>query len=97
VLSLLNRSGHRPSHQDPAEQLERAIRLGRQAGFRRLELRGDTDFPQTQQLQAWDAERLKCRFGLDARPHLKARAEDRPASDWSELQRPPPSTAKGKP
>ena len=36
-------------------------------------------------------------FGIDAMPNLKAIAEDRPASDWAELQRPPQYTAKGKP
>ena len=36
-------------------------------------------------------------FGIDAMPNLKAIAEDLPASDWVELQRPPQYTAKGKP
>jgi hypothetical protein len=36
-------------------------------------------------------------FGIDAMPNLKALAEDLPASDWTELQRLPQYTAKGKP
>jgi hypothetical protein len=36
-------------------------------------------------------------FGIDARANLKALAEDRPASDWAELQRPSPYTAQGEP
>ncbi len=36
-------------------------------------------------------------FGIDAMPNLKAIAEDRPASDWAELKRPPRFEAKGKP
>ena len=36
-------------------------------------------------------------FGFDAMPNLKAIAEDLPASDWAELQRPPQYAAKGKP
>src|SRR5512135_3266600 len=47
VLSIVNRSGNRPSHEAAAEQLDLAILLCRQAGFRRILLRGDTDFTQT--------------------------------------------------
>jgi hypothetical protein len=74
-----------------------AILLCRQAGFRRIYLRGDTDFTQTKQLDAWDAEGVTFLFGIDAMPNLKALAEDLPASDWTELRRPPPYTAKGRP
>jgi hypothetical protein len=97
VLSIVNRSGNRPSHEGAAEQLDLAILLCRQGGFRRIYLRGDTDFTQTQQLDAWDAEDVTFLFGIDAMPNLKALAEDRPASDWSELQRPPQYQAQGKP
>ncbi|HMB02263.1 MAG TPA: transposase, partial [Isosphaeraceae bacterium] len=97
VLSIVNRPGNRPSHEGAAEQLDLAILLCRQAGFRRIYLRGDTDFTQTRQLDAWDAEGILFLFGIDAMPNLKAIAEDLPASDWVELQRPPQYTAKGKP
>jgi hypothetical protein len=97
VLSLVNRSGNRPSHEGAAEQLDLAILLGREAGFRRISLRGDTDFTQTKQLDAWDAEKVTFLFGIDAMPNLKAIAEDRPASSWAELQRLPQYAAKGKP
>jgi hypothetical protein len=97
VLSIVNRSGNRPSHEGAADQLDLAILLCRQAGFRRVSLRGDTDFTQTKQLDAWDAESVKFLFGIDARANLKALAEDLPATDWSELQRPPQYQAKGKP
>ena len=97
VLSIVNRSGNRPSHEGAAEQLDLAILLCRQAGFRRILLRGDTDFTQTHRLDAWDAEQVKFLFGIDAMPNLKALAEDRPASAWSPLQRPPQYTAQGPP
>ncbi len=96
VLSLVNRPGNRPSHEGAAEQLDLTILLCRQAGFRRIYLRGDTDFTQTKQLDAWDAEDVAFLFGIDAMPNLKAIAEDRPASDWSALQRPPQYAAQGK-
>jgi hypothetical protein len=96
VLSLVNRSGNRPSHEGAAEQLDLAILLCREAGFRRVYLRGDTDFTQTKQLDAWDAEGVTFLFGIDAMANLKAIAEDLPISDWSELNRLPQYTAKGK-
>ena len=49
-LYLLNRSGNRPSHENAAEYLDKAIDLCRQAGFKSILLRGDTDFTQTAQL-----------------------------------------------
>src|SRR3954449_6029211 len=97
VLSIVNRPGNRPSHEGAAEQLDLAILLCRGAGFRRILLRGDTDFTQTQQLDAWDAEGVTFLFGIDAMPNLKALAEDLPASAWSALQRPPQYVPKGKP
>jgi hypothetical protein len=95
VLSIVNRSGNRPSHEGAADQLDLAILLCRQAGFRRIYLRGDTDFTQTKQLDAWDAEGVTFLFGIDAMPNLKATAEDLPAPDWSELPRPPQYEAQG--
>jgi Transposase DDE domain group 1 len=97
VLSVVNRPGNRPSHEGAAEQLDLAILLCRQAGFRRVYLRGDTDFTQTTQLDAWDAEGVTFLFGIDAMPNLKTLAEDLPASAWAELQRPPQYTSQGKP
>ena len=89
VLSIVNRSGNRPSHEGAAEQIDLAILLCRGAGFRRIYLRGDTDFTQTTRLDAWDAEHVTFLFGIDAMPTLKAIAEDLPASSWAELQRLP--------
>ena len=97
VISIINRPGNRPSHEGAAEQLDLTILLCRQAGFRRIHLRGDTDFTQTTQLDAWDAEGVMFLFGIDAMPNLKALAEGLPASAWSELQRPPRYQARGKP
>jgi hypothetical protein len=96
VLSLVNRSGNRPSHEGATEQLDLTILLCRQAGFRRIYLRGDTDFTQTKQLDAWDAEGVTFLFGIDAMQNLKDLAADLPASAWSALQRPPQYVAKGK-
>jgi len=72
VISIVNRPGNRPSHEGAAEQLDLTILLCREAGFRRIYLRGDTDFTQTKQLDAWDAEGVTFLFGIDAMPNLKA-------------------------
>src|SRR4051812_8090247 len=95
VLSIVNRPGNRPSHEGAAEQIDLAILLCRDAGFRRIYVRGDTDFTQTKQLDAWDAEAVTFLFGIDAMPNLKALAEGLPESDWAELRRPPQYMARG--
>jgi hypothetical protein len=97
VLSIVNRSGNRPSHEGAAGQLSWVARLCREAGFRRIYFRGDTDFTQTKYLDAWDKEGVKFLFGIDAKANLKELAEGLPASRWTELRRPPQHTAGGKP
>ena len=44
VLYIVNRSGNRPSHEKAAVYFDRAIDLCRRGGFRKVRLRGDTDF-----------------------------------------------------
>src|SRR3954447_14409462 len=89
-LYLVNRSGNRPSHEGAAEALDKMIRLCRAAGFRRILLRGDTDFTQTAHLDRWDqAGDIRFVFGIDAMPNLKALAGDLPAEAYSFLERPP--------
>ena len=89
-LYLINRSGNRPSHEQAAEALDKMIALCRQAGFRRITLRGDTDFTQTKHLDRWDsAGDIHFVFGIDAMANLKARADDLPAGAYSVLERPP--------
>jgi hypothetical protein len=89
VLYLVNRSGNRPSHEEAAAQVDRAIALCQQAGFRRIVLRGDTDFSQTQHLDRWDAlPEVRFVFGYDAAHNLKELANGLPAKAWKPLQRP---------
>jgi hypothetical protein len=90
VLSLVNRSGNRPSHDGAAAQVDRAIWLCLRAGFRRIVLRGDTDFSQTEHLDRWHAVRdVRFVFGYNALPNLIDIAEKLPASAWQPLRRPP--------
>jgi len=89
-LYLLNRSGNRPSHEGAAEYLDKAIALCREAGFKSVLLRGDTDFTQTAHLDRWDdAGNVTFLFGIDASVSLKVRAECLGKSEWKPLPRPP--------
>jgi len=87
-LYLVNRSGNRPSHEGAAARFDQAIRLCREGGFRRILLRGDTDFSQTRCLDAWDGQGVRFIFGMDASPKLVELAEALPAWRWSRLKRP---------
>ncbi|MGH2362147.1 MAG: IS1380 family transposase [bacterium] len=87
-LYLVNRSGNRPSHEGAAAWLDQAIGLCRQAGFRSVLLRGDTDFSQTAQLDRWDGDGVQFLFGIDARANLVERAEELPKGRWKRLRRP---------
>jgi hypothetical protein len=90
VLYLVNRSGNRPSHEGAHVAVDRAIALCRRAGFRRICLRGDTDFSQTEHLDRWDdAGDVGFLFGIDAHPTLVAKARGLPAAAYSFLERPP--------
>jgi hypothetical protein len=90
VLSILNRSGNRPSHEGAAAEIERVLKVCFEGGFRRVLLRGDTDFSQTEHLDRWHADpRIRFLFGYDCCPNLVELAEKLPASAWKKLQRPP--------
>ncbi|OWK35329.1 hypothetical protein FRUB_09490 [Fimbriiglobus ruber] len=89
VLSLVNRPGNRPSHKGAAAERTRAGVLCREAGFRKVLFRGDTDFSQTERLDGWDAmPHVRFLFGYDAKPNLVALAEELPATAWQRLTRP---------
>lgn len=98
VLSIVNRSGNRPSEEGAAEEADRAIKLCRQAGYRIIRLRGDTAFSQTKHLDGWhDAGDVLFQFGYDAMPNLKDLAENLPESAWQTLTRPAKYKVKTKP
>jgi len=89
VLSMVNRSGNRPSHEGAAAEADRALELCFRAGFAQALLRGDTDFSQTQHLDRWNADpRVRFVFGYDAMPNVKDLAYDLPETAWKRLERP---------
>jgi hypothetical protein len=90
VLGLINRSGNRPSHEGAAAEVDRALAVCFRGGFRRVLLRGDTDFSQTQHLDRWNAdERVRFLFGYDATANLVELAAALPERAWKPLRRPP--------
>jgi hypothetical protein len=89
VLSIVNRPGNRPSHEGAAAEFDRCIQVCFQGGFRRILLRGDTDFSQTAHLDRWHADsRIRFIFGYDQRDNLVDIVEKLPESAWKKLQRP---------
>jgi len=90
VLSVVNRSGNRPSQEGAAAQVDRTLQVCFRGGFRQVLLRGDTKFAQTEHLDRWDATPgVRFIFGYEAMPNLKALADDLPTRAWRPLQRPP--------
>ena len=65
-LYVVNRPGSRPSHEQAFRYFDRTGTLCRRAGFRKVRLRGDTDFSQTEHLDRWHAEGVQFVFGMPA-------------------------------
>lgn len=98
VLSLLNRPGNRPSHEGAAAEVDRALRVCLDGGFRRVLLRGDTDFSQTKHLDRWNADaRVRFIFGLDNTPARHYLADELDAAVWKPLARQPRYQVKTQP
>ena len=74
------------SRRSPA-YLDQAIRLCRQGGFRRVLVRGDTDFSQSAHLDRWDRQGVRFIFGIDASPKLWVGLANLPKSSWEKLDR----------
>jgi hypothetical protein len=90
ALFLANRPGNRPSHEGAHTYIDEAIAWCQRAGFRRIALRGDTDFSQTAHLDRWGAiEGVRSLFGMGVNPALMALAEGLPAGAYGFLERPP--------
>ena len=87
TLYLVNRPGNTPSSKDAARWIDRAIKRVAPK-FKKLLVRGDTDFSLTEYLDKWD-EMADFIFGYDARPNLVNMAEALDQSDWTRLERSP--------
>ena len=96
-LFLRNRSGNRPSAEGAAPLFDKAISLCRDAGFKDILLRGDTDFSQTTELDRWDADGVRFVFGYDARKNMVKRATSIPSRVYADLARHAERAIKTKP
>ena len=94
VLSLANRPGNRPSHEDASIDFDFSIDLCRRVGFRKIRLRGDTDFSQTAPRDGGHEEGVEFVFGRDSMPNLVEIAENLPKSAWKTLPRQQRTSAK---
>ncbi len=97
VLSILNRPGNWNSQQNSVGYIERAIALCRRGGFRRILLRGDSKFSQTEHFDRWDGDGVIFHFGYDSKKNLKRIADNLPKSRWKRLKRPPKYQVKTQP
>ena len=74
-LYVVNRPGNRPSHEEAAAFLDRAVALCRRAGFQQVRLRGDTDFSRRASRPVAERRREGCvRYPGDAEP-VRSRGE----------------------
>jgi len=92
VLYIINRPGNTPSSKDAAQWINRAIERVRKC-FKKVTVRGDTDFSLTTYLDRWD-EKAQFVLGYDACPNLVEAAEALGDKAWSALERPPKYTVK---
>ncbi len=89
-LYLVNRPGNTPSCQDAAKWIDRAIEFLLKAGFKKVLVRGDTDYSQSEHLDRWDEnEQVEFIFGFDACPNLVKIAGELPEAAWERLERKP--------
>src|SRR2546427_9919966 len=86
VLYLINRPGNRPSSDQAAQWIDRAVALVAPV-FEKVWLRGDTDFSLTENLDRW-SEKVNFVFGYDARSNLVQLADELPKGAWKRLNRP---------
>lgn len=97
VLGIVNRPGNWTSQQRSVGLIERGITLCRRAGFRRILLRGDCKFSQTEHFDRWDSDGILFQFGYDAKRNLTELADNLAKNRWKKLIRPPKYQVKTKP
>jgi len=85
-LYLVNRPGNSTSHDGAVEWIDRALGLVRQS-FKKVCLRGDTDFALTKHFDRWTKEGVRFAFGIDAMPNLVGIAEGIDSRQWRVLRR----------
>ena len=87
VLLAVNRPGNAVSHSKAQPYMDAAIELVRSGGFKRVRLRGDTDFALTAHFDSWDRDGVQFVFGIDAHPTFVEKAEALPESAFRPFSR----------
>jgi hypothetical protein len=95
VLSIINRSGNQKSETGAAVEADRAIEVCRRGGFKKIRMRGDTAFSQTEYLEGWDDDCVTFQFGYTAAKNLVEIADNIEKTRWKPLQRQSVYTAQG--
>ncbi len=95
-LYLYNRSGNSTSSKNASHYLDKAAKLCRAAGFKKIRFRGDTDFSQTKYLDGWDDDGITFVFGINAMGNLVKIAENLPETAYTDLIRQAKYTVKTK-
>jgi hypothetical protein len=87
IFSIVNRPGNVHSANDAAEYFDRAIMTCVKGGFRKVRIRGDSKFSQTEYLDGWDMIGVKFNFGFPSLGNLQEIADNLPDSSWKPLER----------
>ena len=87
ILYTRNRSGNRPSHDGCFEYLDPAVEVVRDAGFKRVRLRGDCHFSLTEDFDYWTKNKVEFVFGVAGHPKLVELADGLEEGEWRRLKR----------
>jgi hypothetical protein len=87
IFSIVNRPGNVHSASDAAEYFDKAIMTCIKGGFRKVRIRGDCKFSQTEYLDGWDMIGVKFNFGFPSLGNLQEIADNLPESAWKPLER----------
>lgn len=88
VLYVVNRPANRPSHDGVAPWIDKSVDWAlKEAGFKRVRLRGDGDFSLTENFDRWTSSCVEFVFGMDANPSFVARAQGLAEEAWKPLVR----------
>lgn len=93
-LYIVNRPANAPSHHNSVPWIDRSLDLV-SGHFKKVRLRGDTDFSLTRHFDKWD-EQCTFIFGMDAKPNLVKIANEIDESEWHSLERFPKYEVKTK-
>ncbi len=87
-LFAVNRPGNAVSHSGAGPYMDAAVDLVLSGGFRRVRLRGDTDFSLTRNFDRWSERGVEFVFGIDAHESFVDLASRTCESAYKPLKRP---------